>query len=173
MKKLLIVVDYQKDFVNGALPCGAAAEALEERICRKIAAYRAAGDGVLFLKDTHLAAEYQNTREAASFPPHCLKGTPGWELYGKVREMVGDSPVLEKPSFGAKQQPELDLVKQAEEYEVVGVATNVCVLHNVVILYNFFKDKPISVDAQCCASFDRRLHDNAIELMRGFGVTIL
>lgn len=173
MKKLLIVVDYQKDFVNGALPCGEAAEKLEQRICNKIAAYRAAGDEVLFLKDTHPAEEYPGTREAESFPPHCLKGTPGWELYGTVREMAEGAAVLEKPSFGAAQLPQLEIVRQADAYEVVGVATNVCVLHNVVILYNFFKDRPISVDAQCCASFDERLHDNAIEIMRGFGVTIL
>lgn len=173
MKKLLIVVDYQNDFVNGALPCGEMAERLERPIADRIKAFLAAGHDVLFLKDTHDKNTYASTRESGSFPPHCLKGTDGWELYGAVRDLAAGRAVLEKPAFGAATLPAHPLVKAADEYELCGVATNVCVLHNAVILHDFFVDKPVRVYQDLCASFDRRLHENALEIMQGFGVELI
>ena len=104
MKRLLIVVDYQKDFVDGALGFPGA-EALDGPIAEKIAAYRAAGDDVAFTLDTH-GPGYAGTQEGKKLPvPHCIKGEPGWRLYGRTAGLLqsGD-PVFEKPAF-----PSLDL----------------------------------------------------------------
>ena len=99
MKRLLIVVDYQKDFVDGALGFPGA-EALDGPIAEKIAAYRAAGDDVAFTLDTH-GPGYAGTQEGKKLPvPHCIKGEPGWRLYGRTAGLLqsGD-PVFEKPAF--------------------------------------------------------------------------
>lgn len=99
MKKLLLVIDYQKDFVDGALGFSGA-EVLDGPIAQKITAYRSSGDDVAFTLDTH-GEDYLRTQEGRKLPiPHCLRGTPGWELYGQVgrARQPGDT-VIEKPAF--------------------------------------------------------------------------
>ena len=99
-KKLLIVVDYQRDFVDGSLGF-AGAEKLEQPICDKIREYTAAGDDVIFTMDTH-EQKYLLTNEGRHLPvKHCIKGTPGWPLYGKVADLAAGRTHIEKPSFGS------------------------------------------------------------------------
>ena len=87
MKKLLVVVDYQNDFVSGSLGFPKAAQ-LEEAIIKKIEDYRAAGDDVVFTLDTH-GPDYLSTQEGKNLPvEHCIKGTDGWQLYGKVAALA-------------------------------------------------------------------------------------
>ena len=107
MKRLLLVVDYQKDFVDGALGF-AGAEKLDGPISAKIAQYRAAGDDVAFTLDTH-GPDYLDTQEGRKLPvPHCLRGSDGWQLYGETGQALdrGRDKVLEKPAF-----PSLELAE--------------------------------------------------------------
>ncbi len=167
--KLLIVVDYQNDFVTGALPCGSDAIAIEDNIIAKVKQYKESGHNILATLDTHTQS-YDKTLESKHFPPHCISESFGHKLYGKLAEE--DIKTIEKHTFGSMNLHKHPFCKQADEIEVVGVSTNVCVLHNIVLLYNAYPDKKISVDAKCCASFDKRLHENALEIMKGFGVEV-
>ena len=168
-KKLLIVVDYQKDFVDGALGNPAAA-AIEENIVNKIAEYRALGEGgqVIFTYDTH-GENYMETQEGANLPvPHCIRGTEGWELYGKVAAMKNDDDVsFAKVTFGSIELGDY-LKDKGDEYESVelcGVVTNICVISNMVIAKAAMPEVPIILDASCCASNDPELESKAYDVM--------
>ena len=99
MKKLLVVVDYQKDFVDGSLGFSGA-ELLDAPIAAKIAAYHAAGDDVVFTFDTH-TPDYLSTQEGRKLPAvHCVRGSEGWELYGETAKAAREDDLrFEKPTF--------------------------------------------------------------------------
>ena len=172
MKRLLIVVDYQKDFVDGALGFPGA-EALDEPIAEKITAYRAAGDDVAFTLDTH-GPGYAGTQEGKKLPvPHCIKGEPGWRLYGRTAGLLqsGD-PVFEKPAF-----PSLDLGEwlSGRDYgavELCGLVSNICVISNAVLAKAACPEVPVIVDAACTASFDDSLNEKALDVLEGLQVQV-
>ncbi len=169
--KVLIIVDYQNDFVNGSLPCGKAAEQIEPMILKKIQEYQ--NDLVIFTCDTHRNPEYADSAEGGLFPMHCEEGTSGWEFFGNVKP-PRNSVTIEKDTYGSYDLIRfLDSLQNVEQIEICGIATNICVLHNVILIYNKFKDIPITVDAAACASFDETLHRQALELMRGFGINVI
>ena len=100
MKRLLIVVDYQNDFVDGALGFEGA-ELLEGPIARKIDEYREAGDDVAFTFDTH-RKNYLDTQEGRKLPiPHCIEGTEGWEIDKEVAKVLDGATIINKPTFGS------------------------------------------------------------------------
>ena len=106
MSKLLVVVDYQKDFVDGALGYPGA-EALEGPLCDKVKAALADGWKVIFTRDTH-APDYLDTREGRFLPvPHCIEGSEGWHLYGRLAEFetAGSESIafVDKPTFGSME----------------------------------------------------------------------
>lgn len=173
MNRLLIVVDYQNDFVNGALGFPGA-EALAGPIARRIAEYRANGDDVIFTFDTH-GPDYRNTQEGRKLPvPHCIRDTEGWKLYGPVAEAAGDGDKhFCKPTF-----PSLELGKYLEqrEYdrvELCGLVSNICVLSNAVIAKAALPEAEIVVDANLTASGDPVLHEKALDVLEGIQVTVL
>ena len=168
-KKLLIVVDYQKDFVDGSLGNPAAA-AIEGNIVKKIEEYRALGEGgqVIFTYDTH-NENYMQTQEGSNLPvPHCIMGTEGWELYGKVAEMKKDEDVVfAKPTFGSIELGDY-LKGKGDEYESAefcGVVTNICVISNMVVAKAAMPEVPIIIDASCCASNDHEVEAKAYDVM--------
>ena len=183
MKRLLIVVDYQKDFVDGALGFEGA-EALEEPILAKIAAYREAGDPVWFTFDTH-RPDYADTQEGRKLPiPHCLEGTPGWQLYGKVADAQLDSDeVFLKPTFGsvalcerlAKAQQVAASLRTLPfaSIELVGLVSNMCVLSNAVIARTACPDVPIIVDAACTAAPDPAMNEKALDVLEGLQIEVI
>ena len=128
--KALVVVDYQVDFVDGALGFPGA-EKLEQIILDKIANCRSTGGQVIFTLDTH-GEEYLSTAEGRKLPvPHCIKGTPGHALYGRVAEAVKpDDIVIEKPSFGSLELADLLRRLAPEEVELCGLVTDICVISN-------------------------------------------
>ena len=101
MKKLLLVIDYQNDFVSGSLGFEQAVS-LEDPICRKIESYLKNGDDIIFTLDTH-GQDYSSTQEGKKLPvPHCLKGSDGWKVYGKAASYLSKAAaVFEKPTFGS------------------------------------------------------------------------
>ena len=171
MKKLLIVVDYQNDFVTGSLGFSGA-ELLEEPILNKIKAYEANGDHIIYTFDTHYD-DYLETREGLGLPiKHCIQETEGHALYGEVFNHYKNGDYIHadevfKDSFGS-----VDLMKmliEREQYEVielVGLVSYICVLSNAIIAKTAQPEARIVIDANCTAGPDKELHDACLKLMR-------
>ena len=164
--KVLVAVDLQNDFINGALGTAEAA-AMLPRAERKIRSFEGL---VLFTRDTH-TEDYLNTREGKALPvPHCIKGTPGWTLDDGVAaalEQKGYTPV-EKLTFGSVLLPRL-LYQAAEgenfTVELVGLCTDICVVSNALMLKANFPEMEISVDSACCAGVTPATHQAALTTM--------
>lgn len=167
MKHLLVVVDMQKDFVDGALGTGEAVS-IVDNVVKKIRNF----DGDIFVTyDTHFA-NYMETSEGAKLPvPHCIKETDGWELNAAVAEALGCKQFtsVEKITFGSTELPKL--VKAAvgeEDFDVtlIGLCTDICVVSNALILKANFPEKEIYVDASCCAGVTVDTHKAALATMK-------
>jgi len=172
MKKLLVVVDYQKDFVDGALGFAKAA-ALEGPIVEKVKAYRHAGQTVTFTLDTH-RADYLSTQEGKNLPvPHCVGGSDGWALYGRVAGLPqqGDR-VFEKPAFGSAELFDFLRTEAFDSVEMVGLVSNICVMANAVLAKTALPEAMIEVDAACTASFDEALHRAALDVLEGLQIRV-
>ncbi|AJG98973.1 amidase [Clostridium beijerinckii] len=178
MNKLLVVIDYQKDFVDGALGFKKA-ETLEQGIYDKVKKYLKGGHKVLFTYDTHFE-NYLETREGKNLPvPHCYINTEGHELYGKLKEFVGVKNTFHynKNSFGIAPADMLKISKDVgediDEIELVGVVTNICVISNVVTFQSQYINANLSVDGTLCASFDDSLHDKALDVIEALSVKVI
>ncbi|KNZ40828.1 cysteine hydrolase family protein [Acetobacterium bakii] len=172
MKSILLVIDYQKDFVDGALGFQQAA-VLEAAIARKIGAYRKRGDEVAFTFDTH-KEDYLTTREGSNLPiPHCIKGTEGWDLYGKIADLCLETDKrFEKVTFGSMELADYLRMNQYDRIELVGVVSNICVLSNAVLAKAALPEADIVVDASGVASNDDRLNRAALDVMESLHIKI-
>ena len=174
MKKILLVVDYQVDFVSGALGF-AGAELLDRPIAEKIKEY---GKGnVFYTLDTHFD-NYLDTKEGKNLPvPHCIKGTAGWEVYGETKQALfdADAVCIEKRSFGIALTDETlsKLPRAVDSVEIVGLVSNICVISNAVILNTLYSDAEITVDAALTASFDDMLNKEALDVMSGLQINVI
>ena len=175
MKKYLFVIDYQNDFVDGALGFPGA-EKLDERIAAKVRAY---GKGrVLFTRDTHFE-NYLTTREGKNLPVvHCVKGTQGWQVYGETAKALEEveAPGIDKLVFGMDVTDPATaavLPEAADEIELVGLVSNICVVSNAVVLQSKYPEAAIIVDAACTDSFDKSLHEKVLDVLEGFQVKVI
>lgn len=165
MTKILVVIDVQQDFVDGALGTPEAVSIIDN-VKRKIAAYREHGYPIIYTRDTH-NSDYLNTQEGKMLPvEHCIKNTPGWEIYDGV--YVEGYDIVDKPSFGSDLLPELIASRYGEvdEIELIGICTDICVLSNAMILKARFPETPVCVDSACCAGVTPESHDNALSAMK-------
>ena len=162
-------MDYQNDFVKGSLG-SPSAEAIEDRIVSKIGRYLECGDDVFFTMDTH-DEDYPRTDEGMRIPVrHCIKGTAGWRIFGRVAEYQHLGKTVEKHTFGS-----LDLIgelKGYDEIELCGVATNICVIANAVILKTAYPESNVKVDPGSVASYDGDLHRKALDVMRSLSIDV-
>ena len=172
--KVLIVVDMQHDFVDGALG-SEAAKAIVPNVAAKIREYRKNGDFVLYTRDTH-QANYLDTQEGRNLPvPHCIEGSEGWQILPELE--VGASPVVNKVTFGSETLPKV--LKEAfpkrdmESVELIGLCTDICVISNAMVLKAFFPEVPLLVDSACCAGVSPETHKNALEAMKVCQIQIL
>lgn len=172
--KMLVITDYQNDFVNGALGFPGA-EKLAEGIVR-LADDIQAGDGVVVvLHDTH-GENYLETREGRELPvPHTVPGTPGWELYGRVGEWVAGNPHTDiiKHTFGAPPASMLELPDGVTEIHLVGLVTNMCVISNACVFQARYPDAQIIVHRSLCDSFDKELHGKTFDVLSGMQVRVV
>ena len=175
MNRYLFVIDYQKDFVDGALGFPGA-ELLDEKIARKVLEY---GKGrVLFTRDTHFE-NYLQTREGKNLPVvHCIKDTPGWEVYGQTAQALVEveAKAIDKLVFGMDVTDPATaavLPEAADEIELVGLVSNICVVSNAVVLQSKYPEATIIVDAGCTDSFDKSLHEKVLDVLSGFQVKII
>lgn len=167
MKKFLIVVDMQKDFVDGALGT-AEAVAIVDNVVDKINTF----DGhIIVTYDTHFE-DYLETSEGKKLPvPHCIKETDGWRLDAKVQDALKGKEYieLEKPTFGSVLLPEvIDELAGEEEFsiEMIGLCTDICVVSNAMILKANYPEIEIKVDASCCAGVTPATHEAALTTMK-------
>lgn len=160
-RRVLVVVDYQVDFVDGGVfgrieP----AVAVEDALCEKIRAYQKAGDIVIYTMDTHPSDNYVDTREGQVNEPHCVPGTPGWEVYGKARELLTPERALlvMKGTYGSRDLPLVieNIRNQGVNIELIefaGVSTTCRVLHNAIMVFNWFPELPVLFDDSTTASY--------------------
>ena len=175
MGRYLFVIDYQNDFVDGALGFPGA-EKLDEKIAAKVRAY---GKGrVLFTRDTHFE-NYLDTREGKNLPVvHCVKGTEGWQVYGETARALGEvsAKAIDKLVFGMDVTDPATaavLPEAADEIELVGLVSNICVVSNAVVLQSKYPEATIVVDAACTDSFDKALHEKVLDVLSGFQVKVI
>lgn len=171
---ILVVVDMQKDFVDGSLGTKEA-QAIVPKVVRKILEYPGQ---VVFTMDTH-PKNYLLTQEGIHLPvKHCIKGTPGWELVGGVKELQRDRhyKMYEKPTFGSLQLAEDLRKRNAEapitEIEIIGLCTDICVVSNALLIKAALPEVPVCVDSSCCAGVTPAKHESALETMRSCQVEV-
>lgn len=168
MKQFLVVVDMQKDFVNGALGTKEA-EAIVPNVVKKIEGF--AGD-LFVTKDTHFE-DYLNTAEGRHLPvAHCIRGTDGWELDRRVEQALSARDYVaevEKLTFGSVDLPGMLKAAAGDEQfsvELIGLCTDICVVSNALLIKAHFPEAPVSVDASCCAGVTPETHAAALSTMK-------
>lgn len=176
MKQILVVVDYQEDFVSGSLGFKRA-EQLEEGIFQKVREFLGRGDPVFFTLDMH-DADYLSTREGQRLPVvHCLRDTDGARLYGRLKEFEQDANVtmVAKDTFASTELPAVieRTCGVPDKIEICGVVTNMCVISNAVMLQANFKNAQISILENLCASFDEQMHNKAIDVLKSLHIDIV
>ena len=164
MRKAIVVVDMQNDFIDGALGTKEA-QAMLPRMVEKLTAARAEGVALIFTMDTH-GADYLATQEGKKLPvPHCIRGTVGWAIADALTPFVKEAEaVIEKPTFGATALP--TTLREYDAIELVGLCTDICVISNALLVKAFYPEKRICVDAACCAGVTPESHANALAAMR-------
>lgn len=164
--KILVVVDMQNDFIDGALGTKEA-EAIVPKVIDRIKGF----DGkVLYTRDTH-SGDYLETQEGRKLPVlHCIKGSDGWQIRKEIDDLR-EGETIDKPSFGSVELgQELVRLDQSEEriesITFVGLCTDICVISNAMLAKAFLPEVPIIVDASCCAGVTVESHRRALEAMK-------
>ena len=173
MRKILIVIDMQNDFIDAALGTKEAV-AIVGAVKEKIRSYPV--EDVIATMDTH-GENYMQTQEGENLPvPHCIKGTEGWQIRPDIAELLGGAMIIEKPTFGSTELAEV-LKKLSEretiELELIGLCTDICVVSNALLLKAAMPEVKISVDASCCAGVTPEKHLAALETMRSCQIQII
>ena len=168
--KTLIVIDMQNDFVTGVLGSKEAVAVLPN-VKKKIDAYIAAGDEVIFTRDTH-EENYLETNEGRHLPvPHCRRGTDGWQVVKEIDRP--DCKHIDKPTFGYTRWAEQFKDSSSSKIEIIGVCTDICVISNALMLKAFFPEIEITVDASCCAGVVPETHMAALTVMKSCQINVI
>lgn len=166
MRKTLIVVDMQNDFITGSLGTKEAQD-IVQKVKNKIAEYQKRGDEIIFTRDTH-QTDYLNTPEGKKLPvEHCIEGTVGWQIAEGLE--VDEAVYIDKPTFGWTHWND----RTFEEIEMVGLCTDICVVSNALILKATFPEVEITVDASCCAGVTPATHNAALEIMKMCQINVI
>ena len=166
--KTLIVVDMQKDFIDGSLGTKEAV-AIVPNVKKKIEESRAAGDQIIFTRDTH-QTNYLQTQEGKNLPvEHCIEGTDGWQISSEL-DVREDDIIINKVTFGHVW--DADMIK-GDEIELIGLCTDICVISNALGVKAVLPEVPVSVDSSCCAGVTPQSHDNALEAMKMCQIAIV
>jgi nicotinamidase-related amidase len=194
MKKILIVVDMQKDFVDGVLG-SAAAQAIVPKVAEKVKQYENMGDKaiIIYTQDTHDADTYFNTVEGKTLPIHCEKGKAGWEIIPEVVTKNSEFITYEKPSFGDLELPyavieegfrkideigsnqDIDYFETEgfESIEICGLCTGICVINAALNMRSMCPETKIIVDSSCCACVSKESHEAALKIMKNCMIEVI
>lgn len=175
MSKMLVVVDMQNDFIDGALGTKEAA-AIVPRVIEKIKNFPGQ---IFYTRDTH-DEHYMDTQEGKNLPvKHCIVNTHGWELQEDIDALARErkSMIFDKPTFGSMGLAGclngIAKVASIDEIELIGLCTDICVISNALLLKAVLPDTKISVDSSCCAGVTPKSHENALKAMAMCQVEIL
>lgn len=175
---VLIVVDMQNDFIDGALGTKEAVS-IVPKVVEKIKTF----DGrVIYTRDTH-GENYMDTQEGRNLPvKHCIRGSAGWEIHPEIDALRKEEPI-DKPTFGSRYLGALlcaydeDLRKQGktgvESVTLIGLCTDICVISNAMLVKAFLPEVPVMVDASCCAGVTPQSHENALNAMEICQIQVL
>ena len=171
MKKCLIVIDMQKDFIDGSLGSEEAKKIVlpvKERIEKAISS----GEDVFFTKDTHYD-NYLDTREGKFLPvKHCIEGTSGHELHDELKKYEAKAKnIFIKNTFGYKDLPKY--LNEYDEINFVGLCTDICVVSNVILTKAFYPEKIIRLEKNLCAGTTVENHESAINTMKSCHIEII
>ena len=164
MQKVLVVVDMQNDFIDGALGTKEAV-AIVPKVEEKIKNF----DGtVLFTRDTH-ETYYLDTQEGKKLPvPHCIRDTEGWQIRSELDALRKTKPI-DKETFGSTELAgdlvAMNIDDEIESITFVGLCTDICVISNALLTKASLPEVPIIVDAKCCAGVTPESHENALKAM--------
>ena len=166
MRKILIVVDMQNDFIDGALGTPEAL-AIVENVKDKIRGY--SSEDIFVTMDTH-GPDYPETQEGRNLPvEHCIRGSEGWQIRPDIAELLKGAHVYEKPTFGSVRLAEdISKIAVSEDIciEIVGLCTDICVVSNALLLKASMPEVTISVDPACCAGVTPESHEAALATMK-------
>ena len=172
MQNILLVIDMQNDFIDGALGTPEAV-AIVPKVREKIRNF----DGtVLFTRDTH-GENYMETQEGKNLPvPHCIRGTDGWQIRPELEELRVTEPI-DKGTFGSDELGKILRDLNDEDpigtITVIGLCTDICVISNALLAKAFLPEVPIEVDASCCAGVTPESHENALKAMASCQIRIV
>ncbi|MBO5260661.1 MAG: cysteine hydrolase [Coprococcus sp.] len=166
MKKTLIVVDMQNDFIDGSLGT-LEAQAIVANVKKKIDEYNQLGAEIIFTRDTHYE-DYLETNEGKNLPVlHCVEDTKGWQIADGLE--VEGATIINKPSFGYTGWADFNF----EEVEIIGLCTDICVVSNALIIKALFPEINVTVDASCCAGVTPKSHAAALLTMKMCQVNVV
>ncbi len=172
MRKILIVIDMQNDFIDGSLGTKEAA-AIVPAVLEKIRSFDP--EDVFATRDTH-PENYLQTQEGRNLPvEHCIKGSTGWQIRPEIAERIRDDHVFDKETFGSVEMAEYFRNRnQKEEFELelIGLCTDICVVSNALLLKAYMPEVKISVDPACCAGVTPEKHEAALETMRSCQIQV-
>jgi len=173
MRKILVVIDMQNDFIDGSLATKEAVQ-IVSAVKEKIRSYPAAD--VIATMDTH-GGNYMETQEGRNLPVmHCIKETDGWQIRPDIAELLKGARIYEKPTFGSTVlAADLKALSEKEEIEIdlIGLCTDICVVSNALLLKAAMPEIKISVDAACCAGVTPEKHLAALETMRSCQIQVI
>lgn len=170
MKRIMVIVDMQKDFISGALGTKEAQDVLK-RLAHRLTHELDEDTFVVFTKDTH-SEDYLKTPEGKKLPvAHCIKGTDGWEIPEELTNPFLNSPVvIEKPTFGSIELmnwlSDLIDIQEVTEITFCGLCTDICVVSNALMAKAFFPNAVIVVDSTLCAGVTPETHEAALTTMK-------
>ena len=179
MKRLLVVVDMQKDFIDGSLGTEEA-QAIVNHVIKKMKSYEKSD--IYLTRDTH-GEDYLDTQEGKKLPVvHCVKGTKGWELHPEIEALRRKEPI-DKPAFGSTKLGSI-LCAMDKEYKMramdglesvtfVGLCTDICVISNALLIKAFLPEVPAIVDAACCAGVTPESHRTALAAMKACQIRVV
>ena len=173
MRKILLVIDMQNDFIDGALGTSEA-ENIVQNVVDKIKKYPK--ENVFATKDTH-EEDYLSTREGRYLPvKHCIRGTSGWDLNSAIQELIPDDHIFEKGTFGSVElAAKLKEIASKEDIavEMVGICTDICVISNALLIKAYLPETDITVDSSCCAGVTPLKNNAALETMKSCQIDVI
>ncbi|MCL1863046.1 MAG: cysteine hydrolase [Defluviitaleaceae bacterium] len=169
--KILVVVDMQHDFIDGALGTAEAVE-IVPHVVQRLRDFQ--DSMVIFTQDTH-GDDYLSTPEGKKLPvAHCIKGTDGWEINEDILNACkADMKIFEKSVFGSVEMVEFLVEKNPAEIEILGLCTDICVISNAIMLKNFMPYVEINVNEKCCAGVTQQSHREALNAMKMCQINII
>ena len=172
MKKLLVVIDMQNDFIDGALG-SQEAQKITPNVIAKIRNWD--GD-VWYTMDTHNADSYLESKEGQKLPVlHCIEGTRGWQVQSDVSKALSKKKAkcVQKHTFGEVNLPGMIYVHGFDYVELVGLCTDICVVSNAITIKSTLEFADIAVDAECCAGTTPEMHEAALKVMKSCQIEVL